>query len=481
MLTIQLRTFFEQALNPGNSKTVFARWATWVVLSFVVSLFLFQLYVIHKYAVDIPIIDDWAMFRPDRPAKLSFAWLLDSSNTRTTPTEHVFATTKLFVWIQYQLNGWNIRVNLVLNFLIFGFLLWWMFWFAERAAADIPRYVNLAFTIFLLSPIDWFNHFMATQTCYLLYLIFFFLGTYVLFKDAQRWWHIVAGSLLSVLSIYSLASGFGSCVVLLVAFCLFKGARIYSKTNSARRIHEAMQLALTVFLIGGALTLWLAQYVTPAHVKLVFPNDLRFWQFFVNLVSFGFSIETFSFWRGILCLLIVLVPIGAIIWKRKGRLTASECACFVMVAGILANVAQIALGRTYQDGPGGSKVLRYVEFVLPLIPLSMIAWAILFQERKRLQAVTLGALFAFCLLTFANDWSLDVYRSEAVRRLEGRECVKAYYQGTGDGRCPILYTDRGVNIPLTTWLENAKAVNASFYRNIREEIERENQPPPGSR
>jgi len=91
-------------LNPSKSKTVFERSATWVVLSFVVSLFLFHLYIIHKYAVEIPIIDDWAMFRPDRPAKLSVAWLLDASNTRTTASEHVIATTKLFVWIQYYVN-----------------------------------------------------------------------------------------------------------------------------------------------------------------------------------------------------------------------------------------------------------------------------------------------------------------------------------------------------------------------------------------
>ncbi|HBB97456.1 MAG TPA: hypothetical protein DC054_18910 [Blastocatellia bacterium] len=463
-------------MNPGNSKTVFERSATWVVLSFVVSLFLFHLYVIHKYAVEIPIIDDWAMFRPDRPAKLSVAWLLDTSNTRTTASEHVIATTKLFVWIQYHLDQWNIHVNLILNFLILGFLVWWIVWFANKAVPEIPLYAKLAFAIFLLSPIDWFNHFMATQTCYLFYLIFFFLGSYVLFRDTQRWRHIVAGSLLAVLSICSLASGFGSCLVLLSAFCVFKGARIYSKNNSGRRINEATQLAVTVFLIGGGLTLWLAHYVTPAHVELVFPNDRRFWQFFLNLVSFGFGIETYSSWWGTLCLLVVLVPICAIIWKRKGRLTGIEWACFVMVAGILVNVGQIALGRAYPGVETGSKVLRYVEFVLPLIPLSMIAWAILLRGRKR--AVMLGSLFAFCLLTFANDWSFDIYRYEALRRIEGRECVKAYYKGIGDGRCPTLYIDRQVNIPLATWLDNAKAVNVLFYQNLREEIETENQQPP---
>lgn len=462
-------------MNPNKSKPALERSATWAVLACVCSLFLFHLVIIYKYAVDIPIIDDWAFFRPERPARLSLAWLFDTSNTRATATEHVIATTKLFVWMQYQLNGWSYSFNLALNFIIFGLLLGWMLRFVDRAAPDVPRYAKFAFIIFLLSPIDWFNHFMATQTCYLFYLLFFLLASYVLFNARQHWRHIVSGSLLAVLSIYSLASGFGSCLVLILAFCIFKGARIYSSTNPARRIREATQLAVTVFLIGGALTLWIAQYVTPAHIELVFPNHLRFWQFFVNVVSFGFGIETFSFWRGMLCLLIVLVPICGIIWKRKGRLTALEWACFVMVAGILANVAQIALGRTYQDGPVGSKVLRYVEFVLPLIPLSMIAWANLFQGRKRLQAVSLGALFAFCLLAFANDWSFAVYRSEAVRRIEGRECVKSYYRGTGDGRCPILYADRAVNIPLATWLENAKAVNVSFYRNIRAEIERENQ------
>jgi hypothetical protein len=446
------------------------------VVALLVSLFLFHLYIIHKYAVEIPIIDDWALFRPERPARLSLSWLLDASNTRPSASEHVIATTKLFVWIQYQLNGWNYTLNLVFNFIVFGLFLAWMFWFADRAAPDVPRFVKLGFIIFLLSPIDWFNHFMATQSCYLLYLIFFLLAADVLFQDRQRWWHIVAGSLLAALSIYSLASGFGSCLVLLLAFCVFKGARIYAKNASGQRVHEVAQLAVTVLLIGGALTLWIAQYATPDHVDLVFPNDVRFWQFLLNLVAFGFGIERFSSGWGLCCLLLVLVPVGAIIWKRKGRMRGIEWAGLVMVAGILVNVAEIALGRAYSGVAYQSKALRYVEFVLPLVPLSMIAWAIVLRGRQRLQAIVLGSFFVFCFLTFANDWNFNVYRYEALRRIEGRECVKAYYKGTGDGRCPTLYVNRGVNIPLATWMENAKAVNVWFYQKIQQEIEKENEP-----
>ncbi len=456
-----------------KSNTGFERSVSWITLALVGALFIFHLYVIHKYAVEIPVIDDWAMFRPDRPAKLSAAWLLDTSNTRPTPTEHVIATEKLFVWLQYQLNSWNYSLNLVLNFVIFGLWLAWMVYFEHEAVPDLSLSIKLLFIVFLLSPIDWFNHFMATQTCYLFYLIFFSLGVHLLFKDTQHWWHIVTGSLLGVLSIFSLASGVGSCAVLLIAFGIFKLARLYSLNDAGSRVREGAQLAVTVALIGGGLIAWVAQYATPAHVELTFPNHLRFWQFFLNLVSFGFGIQRLSSPWGAFCLLIVLIPVAGIIWKRKGRLRGIEWACLVLVASIFVNAGEIALGRAYQDGVAGSKVVRYVEFMLPLIPLSMIAWAIMLRGRERLRTVIVGGLFAMCLLTFANDWSFAIYKYEGLRRIEGRACVKDYYKGTGDGRCPILYVDRSVNIPLRTWMDGAKAVNVLFYQQLREEIESE--------
>jgi hypothetical protein len=466
-------------LTLSHSRKTIEKSANGIALSVAGGLFLFHLYIIHKYAVDIPYLDDWAIFRAGRPAQLSFAWLFDAGNMRSTVQEHVIATTKLFVWMQYHLNGWNIPVNLVLNFLIFGFFVWWMFWFADKAVPEIPRYAKLAFTIFLLSPIDWFNHFMATQTCFLVYLIFFFLGSYLLLQDTQRWLQIVAGSLLCLLAIYSLASGWGSCLVLLIAFCVFKAKRIFSNDRLAHA--EILQLATIVLLVGGALLYWISQYSNPPNTTLVLPNDRRFWQFFLNLVSFGFGIEKFSTAWGMICLLVVLVPIGAIIWKSKAQLTSVEWVSFVMVAGILVNVAEIAIGRAGPGVAAGSKAVRYVEFVLPLIPLSMIHWAILLRHQRRLQALTLAGLFAFCFVAFWDNWTFDPYRFEAGRRIDGRACVKAYYEGTGDGRCPTIYTDDTVHIPLSTWLDGAKAVNASFYRNIREEIDRENQAQPGSR
>jgi hypothetical protein len=418
----------------------------------------------------IPYRDDWAMFRDDRPATLSIPWLFDSANMRPSPTEHIIATTKLFVWMQYHLNGWNNRINLVLNFLIYGLFLGGMGWFTHQAVPTLPAYVRWAFMIFLLSPINWFNHFMATQSCFRFYLIFFLLGSYVLFSKSQRWSHILVGSLLSTLSIYSLASGFGSCLILLIAFCTFKGARIYSKSSAAHRIHEIFQLAVAAFLIGGALLFWLAQVERPSRYGLpILPHDLRFWRFFLNLVSFGFGMERLSSGWGAFCLLVVLIPICAMAWKRQGNLTNIQWVCFVMVAGILVNVAEVAIGRA---GFGVEpKAIRYVEFVLPLMLLSMSSWAMLLRHHKRVQGVTLAGLFVFCLITFSNNWSFDVYPTEASNRAEGRMCVKAYYKGVGDGHCPTIYGEGADRFPLPTWLEGARKVKASFYNDIQEEIE----------
>jgi len=443
--------------------------AAGIVLSIVILLFLGHLQMINRYAVDLPYHDDWAMFQDDHPAAISVAWLFDTHNMRPTPSEHIIATTKLFVWMQYHLNGWNTKVNVVLNFLIYGLFLGFIAWFSHRALPALSSYMKWAFIIFLLSPINWFNHFMATQSCYRFYLVFFFLGCCVLFSERQRWSDVLAGSILSILSIYSLSSGFGSCLVLLIAFCAFKIVRLRSKGSSVFRRNEAFQLAVAALLVGGALLFWTTQYSRPTRYPPPFlPNDLRFWGFFLNLVSFGFGIETLSSFWGIFCLLIAIVPICIIVLWRKGNLTNVEWICFAMVAGILANVAGIAilrasLGVVPKEG-------RYAELVLPLIPLSMISWAIVLQRHKRLQAATLAGLFVVCLVAFSNNWSFDVYRAEAVNRIEGRKCVQAYYRGLGDAHCPTVYVDSPGRFPLSTWLEPARNLNASFYRTINEEL-----------
>ncbi|HEY6122506.1 MAG TPA: hypothetical protein VIV66_21300, partial [Pyrinomonadaceae bacterium] len=72
-----------------------------------VGVFLFHFSVIARYAVNLPNMDDWALVAgDDHPSSVDLEWLYDQHN------EHRTTTTKLFVWLQYHLNGWNVRTHL---------------------------------------------------------------------------------------------------------------------------------------------------------------------------------------------------------------------------------------------------------------------------------------------------------------------------------------------------------------------------------
>jgi hypothetical protein len=441
----------------------------WSVPSFFITLFLFHLFIVYRCAVNIPYLDDWGMFQGGPPAVLSAGWLLAFVN------DHIIATTKLFVWLQYHLNGWNYSVALLLSFLIYGLFLASIVRFACRAAPHVPSWVIWAFMLFFLSPINWFNHFMATQTCYHFSVLFFFVGSYYLFSARQRWSHLFVGCAMSILSILSLSSGIAWCAVLLIAFVVYKRMCAPSRMGTGEGARVLLQLLGAVAFIGGALLIWVVSYVKQTQPpSLMLPNTLRFWMVFLNLVSHGFGIEGLSPAWGAVCLLIVVVPICAVIWKQKGKLANTQWVSLVLVMGILAGAAQIAIGRGGVGVEAVSKADRYVELVMPLIPLSVISWADLLQGHRRLLTGVLSGLFVFCLVAFSNNWAFDVYRAEAANRTEGRRCVKAYYQDVGDAQCPTIYP-AFLRIPLATRLEWARKLNASFYRDISEEIEQERQ------
>ncbi len=133
-------------------------------------LFLFHFSLIRKYAVNLPNADDWDLFSGDNhPASLDLRWLYAQHN------EHRTATTQAFVWLQFQLNGWNVRTHLMIDFFIYGFFLTWLVWFARRIAPHLSTSMVLAFMIFFLSPIIWLEHFMAYPVAVHFWLIFFFL------------------------------------------------------------------------------------------------------------------------------------------------------------------------------------------------------------------------------------------------------------------------------------------------------------------
>lgn len=440
------------------------KWLTALSLLACIGLFLFHFLVIRKYAVNIAYWDEWALFQDDHLAALSLKWLFAQHN------EHRIVTLKLFVWLQYQLNGWNHVEHQILNFIIYGASLTWLIWIAKKLAPQVQLWVILSFITFLLSPINLENHTSGFQSSFHFWLLFYLVSSYFLFSPRQNWRRLVIGCLASILSIYSLAGGLISSLTLLLTFCLFKGVRAYSAKNSQERTRDIFHSILVVVLLGGAIALWFIGYQRPSyHPSLSLPYQLAFWRHFLNIVAFGFGIDEVSTKLGGICLLIVITPIIWQVWQQRTKLTISQWATCAVVLGILGFIASTSIGRA-GFGVEQAKSSRYAEVGMPLIILSVLNWSYVLQRRQRSQTKVLLGLWVFCLIAFSNNWSFDVYRRMAANRMAGVRCVKAYYEYGGDARCPTISPGS-----ISTNLEQAKKLNSSLYRDISAEIQHERQ------
>jgi len=431
--------------------------ASKLLLALCVGLYAFHLLQVWRNAVNLPVFDEWELFNPDQlPAGLTPGWLFAQHN------EHRMATGKLLIWALYHADGWDVARHQVLNFLLYGAVVALVFLFARRAAPETPAWVVLAFVIFLLTTVGIQNHAMALQSAFHFWLLFFLLSARLLFTTAQGTRALVAGSLFSALSVFSLASGVVSSAVLVLAFAAFKSSRAYKAGRGGARRRELLQLLLVAVVVGGSVALWLFGYrKPPQHPALATPLGPEFWDYFLNAVSFCFGFESLSKAAGLACLLVVLVPACVLILRRRGDLTAGEWAMFSATACMLAVLASIAAGRG-EFGAAQSKTSRYVEFGMALVPFSAASWGVLLKDRRGLRAAFVAALWLSLFVAFLNNWRFRDYRVERAARLKGVECVRDYYLRGGEGLCPEVYPG-----PIGPRLDAARRLDAAFYRDLK--------------
>ena len=216
----------------------------------------------------------------------------------------------------------------------------------------------------------------------------------------------MVGSAFAILSVYSDAAGFVSSFALLVIFALFKIIRIHSSAESRGAARGYFQLILVVGFLGTALLLWLLDYrKPPGHPALVFPYHWKFWSYFLNIVALGFGVDEISNTLGAFCLLIVLVPAVGVLLINKRNLRVGEWRTLALMLGVLGVLASIAAGRA-GFGVEQAKDSRYFEVGMVLIPLSLVSWTFLLQEKK-------------LLMGRVNCWLVDLLLPIILEQLEG--------------------------------------------------------------
>lgn len=430
-------------------------WLTRVLLVVCVALYAGHLWVICANAVNVPFWDEWGFLRPDgMPAGLTAGWLFGQEN------EHRIVLTKLLAWALLRTTGWDLVANIVVTYVIYGALLACIFLFARRVVPHLPAWVTLAFTPFLLSPINWENHFWGIQSSYHLAMLFSLLAAYLLLGGEQTRGRLLAGAVCAVLAAYSFLSGLVAAVVLLAAFALFKVVRGRLAGGGGERRREYVELAAVA---APALVLMALYFVgfrsVPGHPQPALPHTASFWAYYSNLVSWGFGFETESVVLGVACLLLVVAPAVLEIRARGWRLPASSWAVHGFTLAALCVLASIAVGRAGADIPR-AKISRYSDFAMMLIPCSVFAWAVLLRERAALRRYVLVGLWVLCCVGFSYKWLwFSVYRQQGEARREGVRCIRAYYERGGPARCPTVSP-----VDIGPMLEEAKKLNLSFYR-----------------
>lgn len=117
MTTHGTNLVIEHLLRPCRNTTV-KTWFALLPLVLCSCLYIFHFLLIWKHAVDVPYRDEWASFKPNQlPTGLSKNGLIAQHR------EHRLATTRLLVWLQYNLNEWDLAVHQKANFLLYALIL----------------------------------------------------------------------------------------------------------------------------------------------------------------------------------------------------------------------------------------------------------------------------------------------------------------------------------------------------------------------
>lgn len=381
--------------------------------------FVTVLYAIHfaficRFAVDVPYVDEWDEL-PSASGGLSEFWQQHN--------EHRIVFTKIQTYLLFLLNGWDIRLHILINFVIFGFMLVLLY---KLFVSLWPKNQNKALLALsfapLLSPLLSENHEWAFQSQFHFFIIFGLLALIFFLKERPK-----LALLFCFASMVSFSAGVIFCTVIVVS----RGV-LWSMDRHYKR--------------AGWIFLWLAVFLDLSSIGYanevkpwprVFPGDLRFWEYFFSSVALGLGITGKQFFLSLLaatavgsCLLLNFLKFRR--GEIKPEIYSIDCAYVLSVLGALA---AIAVGRA---GLGGdtSKASRYAEIALLLTPWTVLSLSRLKNPRWSYAAVA--------ILFFVHAPQFKFYRVYAksnASRLEGLRCVGEYYKNpeAHSGLCPTIY------------------------------------------
>jgi hypothetical protein len=359
--------------------------------------------------------------------------------------------TRLLAWLNLRLFGLDFDLQEMLNMILYGVLLATLIGFKNNVTGRGTFQFYPLFLVFLLSTMAVENHLWSFQAMYHLVLIFSIAALSHAYKQEMTCRSACIFSLYMFLAMSTFTAWvvFGVVYLFCISVYIFAGIR-GGRINRLSGLRFLLIICTTLF--GGVL-LYYHGYMAPEWPPLkLYPNEIRFWNYFLNIVSFGFGFDAENRLPGMVSLLFTASPLFVLLVRKESRWRPSTWQVLTAILGILAVLAAITLGRGNFAEP---KTSRYSEFGMMLIPLSALAWWLVCKEGGT-QKVILPFLWLVCCGSFLNNWSTQKYAEEKQIELYNLECVEGYYNGIGDGVCQGRTT--------ASDLDRARDLGAKFTR-----------------
>lgn len=437
-------------LSPDNFMLNTARLA-WLIF---VVVYLYYFYHVWIYAVDVPSHDEWSYFLPHAlPEGLTAKWLFAFHN------EHRIVFTKFLSWIFFKVNALNFAYQQIFNYILFAGVLATVV-YAKKVAVGARQFLFFpAFLIFLLSPIAYLNHTWGFQSQFHFLVLFAVLASVYAFLQDGRSLYLIFFLAFTLFAMYSFSSGVVIAAVYLICFSIYIAGKLF---NGLIEKKKAICFGFSALLIiGTAILLWFNGYVKPQHhPPIVLPTTLKFWDFYLNVLSHGYGFDSTNFIFGILGALISLVPLSWLLIRRISRWQSSTWQLITITLSIFAALAAITLGRA-AFGIQWSKKSHYTEISFLLIPFAAMAWWLLLKNLPKFRNYVLCLLWLFCFIGYLNNWSIAPYVFHNEAKMQSLTCIYEYYIGIGGGNCPQIN-----DFPIHERLDQAKHLEVSFYRRI---------------
>lgn len=449
VLTFLAGAFLLRPVEADEAKIgVYAERGGWLLVTV---LYLWQFIMLWRYSVDIPFWEEWEFFEPTALQRgLTLEWLFAHFGTN----QQVVVFTKLMAWLDLKLFDLDFTRLKLMNYLVFGLYLVTVKKFVCCVTGGRFKLLPF-FMLFLVSPLAYEVHSASFQSGEVFVMLFSTLMLCYAAPEKPSLSETVVFSAAAIGAIYSMHTGVVVAGLLLIGRSLFILLMVSTKKYENR--DWVVDLSLTWLITTAGIGYWLAGFSDPsaASVRLM-PTAVRFWEQFLDLLSFGFGFGISTPVPGMFILLFLMVPLVLLFSNKKTGLQRSSWQIMLSVVILLTIAAMITFGR----GAAFTtlKLSRYTVYISPLIIFGAVAWWLALKERLILPWM-LAAFWVFCSGAFSNNWSYGIYRDLRQIDLAVLECVGAYNDGRGDGNCPDTH-----GVPVGGFFDNARKLGISFTR-----------------